>query len=672
MNITPGDRSRRTSRIRCGSALLTFATVVAPLNAQPVIRTLSPTIGLFDLEDHELGIGEHTARISTTAGEQLLTIPIRITDQDQAARPIRFWIGDSLPQPYPNDLTLQIGTAPALPLTLSIDTNLEAPAWAMGAVWYQIFPERFRNGDPDNDPAGPSVARIGWQADFSDITVDEIELAWSRQRAGDPRSLASFNRRGGSRRSTIFARRYGGDLLGVCEQLDHIKSLGVTAIYFCPVFASSSLHKYDAADFRHIDPTFGPIAPQHESLDTWEWTTADRFFLHTLLPAAKARGLRVIIDGVWNHTGTDHWAFRDVVDRGRSSPYADWFRVRFNDAGNLVGWTAWEGQNGNLPEFTQTPDGDLHPEVSDHIFEITRRWMDPNGDGNPSDGIDGWRLDVAPEIGNAFWSRWRAHVRSLNPQAILVGEIWFDAQPWFDGVAFDSQMNYPFAIAAVEWASGAPRTSSQSLSDRLSRVFSHAPHTELVQMNLLASHDTPRLLTMISRPEAPYDDGATIVELGRDAARRRPPADAHRRAMLAVAIQATALGSPMVYAGDELGVFGPDDPDNRKPIPWPDLDPPDNPDDAPDLEMLAAYQEWFTIRQHPDHGPIFRYGTIRFLESDNPDLLLFVRELNGRQALVAVNRGDSDAPIENVRNLFIHDLPDARVPPRSARFFTSH
>ncbi|MBX3316756.1 MAG: hypothetical protein KF902_07835 [Phycisphaeraceae bacterium] len=671
MNAADSDRSRRTSRTSRGFALLTAFTLAGTLHAQPAIRTLSPSIGLFDLENHALGIGDHVARIGTPGSEPLLTIPFRINDPEHAARPIRFWIGNATQQPLPNNLTLQIGNAPPLPLTLAMDNNLEAPGWAMGAVWYQIFPERFRNGDPGNDPSGPSVARTSWQSDFSDITVDEIELAWSRQRAGDPRSLASFNRRGGSRRSTIFARRYGGDLIGVYEQLDHIKSLGVTAIYFCPVFASSSLHKYDAADFRHIDPTFGPVTTQHESLDTWNWTAADQYFLHTLLPAAKARGLRVIIDGVWNHTGTDHWAFRDVVERGRSSPYADWFRARFNDAGNLVGWTAWEGQNGNLPEFTQTPDGDLHPEVSEHIFEITRRWMDPNGDGDPSDGIDGWRLDVAPEIGNAFWSRWRAHVRSLNPDAILVGEIWFDAQPWFDGVAFDSQMNYPFAIATVEWASGAPRTSSQSLSDRLSRVFSHAPHTELVQMNLLGSHDTPRLLTMISRPEAPYDDGATIVELGRDAARQRPSADAHRRAMLAVAIQATALGAPMVYAGDELGVFGPDDPDNRKPIPWPDLDTPDNPDDAPDLSMLAAYQEWFTIRQHPDYGPIFRYGTIRFLDSGNPDLLIFERELNGRKALIAVNRGDSDAPLATLDHPFIHDLSDSRVPPLSARIYTS-
>lgn len=566
-------------------------------------------------------------------------------------------------------LWLRVDGQEPVSLDVQLDPALASPAWALGATWYQIFPERYRNGDRNNDPSGPQAVTVPWTSDFSDVTIEEIEIAWSRLRAGDRRTSAGWNRPGGARRATIYARRYGGDLQGVHQTLDHIQSLGITAIYFCPVFASSSLHKYDARDFRHIDPTFGPPAAGLQQESTWDFTDADRYFLETLLPEAKRRGIRVILDGVWNHTGTDFWAFKDLVERGAESRYAPWFRARFRANGQLAGWDAWDSRNGNLPEFVQTPEGDLTPEVSDHIFRVTSRWMDPNGDGDPSDGIDGWRLDVAPEIGNAFWSRWRAHVRSINPDAALIGEIWFDAEPWFNGVAFDAQMNYPFASAIVEWASGSARASSRSLADRLLRVFSHAPHTELCQMNLLGSHDTTRLLTMLSRPLAAYDDGATMADLGRDAARVRPSEEVSRRAVLAVALQATLPGSPMIFAGDEFGVFGPDDPDNRKPIQWPDQDPPQNPDDAPDLWMLEQFRAWLTLRHDPTVGATLRYGTVRFLDSGNADVFAFTRELNGRGVVVVVNRSPTPFDVTDLVGSFMNDSTDARVPALSARLF---
>lgn len=678
------DRSKRPFRLR-SLAACTFVLcgVTASVQAQiPQVRAtpISSELGLFDVAVPNDEPGTVWVEVLDRSQQVRMRVPLteakgipqsRSEAGAQPKEPLRarIMLSDEIAPSERAHLSLRVGRLDPVPLTLLLDPALTSPHWALGATWYQVFPERHRNGDPTNDPRGPESVTVPWASDFTDVSIEEVEVAWSRQRAGDRRTTAFWNRNGGARRATIYARRYGGDLQGVEQTLDHIQSLGITAIYFCPVFASSSLHKYDARDFRHIDPTFGPVSPHPEPEDSWDFTAADRYFLETLLPAAKQRGIRVILDGVWNHTGTDFWAFKDIAARGSESPYAPWFRVRFNDVGVLVGWDAWEARNGNLPEFVQTPDGDLAPEVSEHIFRVTSRWMDPDGDGDPSDGIDGWRLDVAPEIGNAFWSRWRAHVRSINPDAVVIGEIWFDAEPWFNGVAFDAQMNYPFASAIIEWTSNAPRSTSRSLVERLHHVFSHAPHTELTQMNLLGSHDTTRLLTMVARPSASYDDGATMADLGLDAARVRPSEEASRRAVLAMALQATMPGSPMIFAGDEFGVFGPDDPDNRKPIQWPDQAPPANRDDAPDLDMLATYRDWLGLRQDPDLGPAIRYGTVRFLATDNPDVVAYARELNGQGVVVVANRSQSDFDATLLVESLIADSTVARVPSFTARWW---
>lgn len=524
---------------------------------------------------------------------------------------------------------------------VAVREEARVPAWALGATWYQVFPERFRNGDPANDPVAPDSSLEPWTSDFASVSVEEIELAWSRARVGERRTRGTWNAPGGARRAVIYNRRYGGDLQGFVASLEHLRLLSIDAVYFCPLFDSASLHKYDATDFRHIDPTFGPPSRVPTADAGWGWTMADRYFLDTVLPRAREAGLRVVLDGVWNHTGTRFWAFQDIIRHGAASPYASWFRCRFDESGALIGWEAWDGRHGNLPEFTQTPEGDLVEPVSAHIFDVTRRWMDPDGDGDPSDGIDGWRLDVAPEIGLSFWTKWRSHVRSINPAAALYGEIWFDAGPWFGGKAFDAQMNYPFASAVVEWASGSPRLTADALGERLDRVFSHHPANDLAQMNLLGSHDTARVLTMLARPEASYDDGATFADLGPTAAYTPPLPDTRARAVLALALQATYLGSPMVFAGDELGVFGADDPDCRKPLPWPDLGPWENPADAPDLGLLAAYQDWLGLRRDPEWGSTLRYGTVHPLSTGSPDVFAFIRTLNDRAVLVVLNRGNT-------------------------------
>ncbi len=315
----------------------------------------------------------------------------------------------------------------------SRDAELVAPFvpdWVTDAIFYQIFPERFRNGDPTNDPTRASLetedvpeswAISSWTADWYE------KAAWEKEIKDD------FYEGG------VFHRRFGGDLQGVLDKLDYIEKLGINAIYFNPVFYGRSLHKYDGASMHHIDPYFGPdpegdlaiIASETSDPKSWQWTAADKLFLE-LIQQLHSRSIRVIIDGVFNHTGRDFFAFANLRERQQQSPYKDWYIVQHYDdpktPGNEFSYKSWWGFE-TLPEFADAPGGkDLHPGPKQYVFDITRRWMDPNGDGDPTDGIDGWRLDVANEVPPQFWKDWNTLVRELNPEAYTVGEYWGDAR----------------------------------------------------------------------------------------------------------------------------------------------------------------------------------------------------------------------------------------------------
>jgi cyclomaltodextrinase len=575
------------------------------------------------------------------------------------------------------------------------DPALASPDWAKGAVWYQIFPERFRNGNPANDPATCDTFPRRWNSDWSAVSPAEMEAARARAAAGPrgpgPASRIDPRTPGGALFQVATARRYGGDLQGVVQKLDDLKDLGVTAIYLCPIFQARSMHKYDATDYRHIDQTLGDpgsppaefVAPPGETDDpaTWGWTPADRYFIDVLLPEAKRRGIRVIIDGVWNHVGTDFWAFQDVVRRGLESPYHDWFNAQFDrepgpNYGRLIGWKAWNGPNGSLPELRHTPDGDLAEPVKQHIFAVTRRWMDPDGDGDPSDGVDGWRLDVAPDIGPKFWSDWRALVKSINPDAFLAGEVWFKGTAFFGGRAFDAQMNYPFAKAAVAWIGTQPDFTTPQLTAALDDTFDQPPQTNLVQMNLLGSHDTERLVSMLANPGRAYSADAKIQSGAKGYNRSRPGPEVYQRALLGVALQATYPGAPMVYAGEEWGVHGANDPDNRKPVPWPDLEPSENSDDAPVPAIREQYRTWFLTRTDPDLGPLLRFGAVAHLETGDPAVFAFERTLNEQRAVVILNRSDAIFDAKELLGplggpAIVPALADTRIPPRTAAIWSS-
>lgn len=537
------------------------------------------------------------------------------------------------------------------------------PPWAKTAVWYQIFPERFRNGDPGNDPAPKDLAggwpyripenwRIHpWTSDWYRLQPWEQGIDWRKvfSWAGPP-----------GQNFYIWAglRRYGGDLQGVLDKLDYLQELGITAIYFNPLFESPSLHKYDAAMYHHIDNNFGPdpardrqIWAQEDPGDpaTWRWTTADTLFLG-LIRECHRRGIRVIIDGVFNHVGNMFWAFRDVVARQQDSPYADWFIIRrWDDPTTPENEFDYQGWNGvkDLPELREDENG-LVPPVREHLRAVVQRWMDPDGDGDPSEGIDGWRLDVAEKVNIRFWEEFRRWVRAINPEAYLVGEVWwenwpknkmFNARPWL-GSAFDGVMNYRFARAVKQFViDRRQQISPSAFADSLRQIYRDYPWPHvLVCLNLMDSHDTDRLASQIVNPDRWYDHGANPSQtLEYDV--RKPTAEERRKQRLVAALQMTLPGAPMIYYGDEAGLWGGDDPDCRKPMLWPEFHyqpershpfglprPVDSV--AFDSPLFDWYRKMIALRRS---HPVLSEGSIDFFLTDDEQGILGFRRI-GKEA----------------------------------------
>lgn len=376
------------------------------------------------------------------------------------------------------------------------------PDWPVDAVWYQVFPERFRNGDPANDPTRDSLE---WPIQPS---ADWRITPWT----GDWYARADWEKEIGPNfyKDGILDRRYGGDLQGVLDKLDYLAGLGINALYFNPLFYAQSLHKYDGNCFHHIDPFFGPdprgdlALMEKETGDepkTWVWTAADKLFLRVLAEAHR-RGMHVILDGVFNHTGRDSFAFRDLKKNQAKSRFREWYIVHsFDDPQTRryeFDYQAWWGFK-TLPVFAASPDGrDLAPGPKAYIFAATRRWMDPNGDGDPSDGIDGWRLDVAPERPAPFWHDWNAHVRSINPRAYTSCEIWGEASKLVADGSFSAAMNYHGFAIPVKGFLVDGRIRAEDFARLLETRRRALPAAAADRMqNLMDSHDTDRLASMI-------------------------------------------------------------------------------------------------------------------------------------------------------------------------------
>ena len=554
------------------------------------------------------------------------------------------------------------------------------PDWAKSAVWYQIFPERFRNGDPSNDPTRETL-----EFDFPDIPGWRV-TPWTR----DFYERDDWEKTWGSDfyENGVFGRRYGGDLQGVIDKLDYLKDLGVNAIYFNPVFYARSLHKYDGNTYHHIDPNFGPdpkgdfeiIRSGGETSDpaTWKWTAADKLFLE-LVKQAHARGIRVVIDGVFNHSGRDFFAFRDIRMNGDKSPYSDWYTIKSFDnpdtRRNELRYRGWAGFY-RLPEFSNTEDGtDLHPGPKKYIFDATKRWMDPNGDGNPGDGVDGWRLDVANELPDKFWRDWNAFVFSINPEAITVPEIWEDASKYLVDTGFSGTMNYwAFAEPVKGFLVDGGIKPSKFAEELETRRGKYPVPVQLALWNVIDSHDTPRLAQMIvnrneagqykNRARFDYNEGGTISARDNDKYQVRKPNDEERAIQKLVALfQATYVGAPIIYYGDEAGVWGGQDPDSRKPMHWPDLtfepektDPRGRPRPADDANFDEQLHAFFRdiIGLRTGH-PAFESSDFNVLVADDEkNVFVYSRGSGDQTRVVAINRSNQHqtvslpAPVKEV------------------------
>ena len=361
------------------------------------------------------------------------------------------------------------------------------------AVIYQIFPDRFRRSGRVQEQMGLALQPWGT----------------------DP-AAQGFQ---------------GGDLYGVTDALDQLQELGISCLYLTPIFSSASNHRYHAFDYFKVDPLLGGDAA-----------------LDALIAALHQRGMRLVLDGVFNHCGRGFWAFHHLVENGEKSPYRDWFHVRrwpirpHAAADEDCGYDCWWSVP-DLPKFNHA-----NPAVQDHLLAVGRYWLQR--------GIDGWRLDVPAEVPAEFWVAFRRMVREVNPEAWIVGEIWGDARPWLGGEHFDGVMNYRLGWSSLCWASAGelqreysnpeyplrPLTGTELLGIWSTTTSWYRPEVNRSQLNLLDSHDVPRALHSLQGDVA-----------------------ALKLALLLLFLQP---GAPCIYYGTETGLSGGPEPGCREAYPW--------------------------------------------------------------------------------------------------------
>jgi glycosidase len=547
------------------------------------------------------------------------------------------------------------------------------PEWSKQAIWYQIFVERFRNGDSLNDPTAIDI--VGTYPDSIPGNWHITEWGHDWYQPDDYFSNSPLP----NKWDNLQLRRYGGDLQGVLEVLDYLQYLGITAIYFNPLNDSPSLHKYDPRYWRHIDRNFGPNPEKDIDLiksenpvdpETWIWTSADQLFLK-VIDECHQRNIKVVLDYSWNHTGKEFWAFKDVKEKGKDSEFADWYEIEsFDDlstAENEFKYNGWAGVQ-TMPEIKKdiigskedVPlKGNLHNEAAkQHIYNVTKRWLDPNMDGDPSDGVDGFRLDVAEKVPIGFWQDYRKIVKSINPEAYLVGEIWWKSWPdefvmpqfYLQGDIFDAIMHYHWYRPARNFFADAPEPMKPSdFVNGLKKEFEEIKIDNMqAMMNLTASHDAPRTSTSL------YNNGRYKYKAkpweNEDYKIDKPDEKTLAIQKMLLIHQYTYIGAPHIWYGDEVGMWGSDDPCTRKPMIWSDIkydDETTHPFDKErktdkveqDSSLLNFYKKLIHIRKS---NPVLVYGEINFsLIDDENRTLAYNRKNESDEIVVAFNKSES-------------------------------
>lgn len=511
--------------------------------------------------------------------------------------------------------------SPDLSFQISVyDPAFETPEWMRNATIYQIFPDRFRNADPTNDPA-----------DGDDVFYGDLDLIYHETWNEPPVDGRVTQTASGA--PYFNSDFYGGDLAGVIEQLDYIQSLGVTAIYLNPIFEARSNHRYDTSDYMAIDPMLG-------DLETFR----------TLVAEADARGMKIILDGVFNHLSSDSLYF-DRYNRfdtegaceSVDSPYRDWFvfsapRASQPDAcvdnpDGLTYYQSWAGFD-SIPRLN-SPTIDVRRFIFLDDDSIVRAWL--------REGIGGWRLDVANEIDDGtnpselYWEAFRTVSRTEDPEAVVIGEYWDNASEWLLGDEWDSVMNYRFRRAIIGFVRGDDFTDNDGTIRGLtpsgfdaavrSVEEDYPPAAYHALMNLVDSHDTTRIGYAVDN---------------RDELQR-----------LAALTLFTLPGAPTIYYGDEIAIDAPsvadaggniqDDPYNRAPYPWPDTEGDHYP--APDETMLTFYQQLGQLRRET---PALRQGEMVTLAADDASgIYAFLRRdvISGSAAIVVINTSETDQTV---------------------------
>ena len=543
------------------------------------------------------------------------------------------------------------------------------PKWAKSVVWYQIFPERFRDGDTSNNPT---------LADIKGADPQELPKSWEIHPWGsDWYKLQEYEIKNGEPEmwKHLLRRRYGGDLQGIIDKLDYLQDLGITAIYLNPIFQSPSLHKYDGESYHHIDPNFGPDPEGDRKLiatenpidsSTWVWTSADELVLK-LINEVHKRKMRIIFDGVFNHLGYNSFAFQDVLKNQQKSAYKDWFIVKSWDDSKTNTTFDYEGWFGvkSLPEFKEDSTGIVEG-PKQYIFNATKRWMNPKGMGAEF-GVDGWRLDVAFCIGHPFWKQWRKHVRAINPEAYMTAEI-VDipekVKPYMKGDEFDGEMNYNFAFTSAEFFFNpdSMNISASQFDYKLKELRELYPKgVASVSQNLFGSHDSNRIGSHIVnrgienfRNWGDYFNTSIALNNPNYSTRKPTTNDIVLQKLFAI-MQMTYVGAPMIYYGDEVGMWGGNDPDCRKPMVWDDIEYENeiyNADRSlhePDkveinLQLIEHYKKLIDIR---NENPALQLGSFKTLLTDDKNsLIIFERDFEGEKLIIVINNSNNEQIID--------------------------
>jgi len=558
-----------------------------------------------------------------------------------------------------------------------LEVNFTVPEWTKRVVWYQIFPERLFNADKNNDPT-----LISLDGSYPhDITSDWEIHPWN----SDWYKLQDYEKKNGKNIwFNIQRRRYGGDIQGIIDKLDYLQDLGIGVIYLNPVFEAPSSHKYDGATYHHIDPHFGPNPELDKEMikseipdnpDSWVWTSADKLFLK-LIEEVHKRGMKIIIDGVFNHMGLNSWAFKNVVINQKNSKFKHWFSILNWEDDGKFDYEGWFGVR-ELPELREDENGIVQG-PKEYIFNITKRWMDPNNDGNPSDGIDGWRLDVAFCINHKFWKDWIKLVKSINPDAFLIAEIVDSPEANIDylkGDEFDAVINYNFLFATSEYfIDDKTKISTSEFLNKLNHLKTlYNKEISYAMQNLFGSHDTQRVLShTLNRDKYKIRNWSVTFEKWKasnpDYNILKPGKYEKDISKLMSIFQMTYVGAPYIYYGDEVGMWGANDPCCRKPMLWKDIEYESeiflpnqhirkNPDEfKPDFEIFNHLKKLITIR---NSNEVLQTGDIEIiLIDDSKDVFAFRRFDNKNEIIVIINRSKEsiDLKLSVNHNEYYKDL----------------